>query len=258
MILGRSAFSLTPPLRRFASTQSSLSTLENLCSVDLNEIDQAKRLLSLVNVHLVFNLNALSLYPSLEPSIIKLYSSTAQRIQDLLESPTLLPRNNANDRNTMRNVVKDVLARHSTAGSTIEWLYDYASERMSEGNSLPDVSAVLSRHFTITLLCDHYVGCTDPIVPRGAVKRASSVLNLITDVRDEALFASAVAFPDSAIDISIPDDDPDGLPSAFYVIPSWFRYVLMELVKNAVSASRGALVETAVTDGKLVVTVRDR
>ena len=232
-------------------------TLEELYTLPVTKSDAATHLLKQVHLQLEQNRDELSVYHSIEPSVLKLYSNTSHSLRAVLDSPTLLPRHNANDRRTVRTSVKDIMTRHSTAGSTIEWLFDYASERKSKGNPV-DLSAILNRHFTITLLCDHYIGLTDPNVPRGAVKRSSSVLSLIEDIRHEALFATAVAFPDSFVNISIPMEDPAGLPTDFYLVPSAFRYVLMELIKNAVSASQEARVEAAVTGGELVVTVRDR
>ena len=222
---------------------------------ELANQESATPLLYDVRNLLQHNLDSINSLPGVNQSAMKLYSGTRDDLNSLLESPMLLPRHNMNDRNILFRSVKDILTRHSSAGSTIEWLFDYASDCKRRGEPV-NLTSILDRHFSLTLLCDHYVGVADPRLSRGSIRKVSSVLDLIEDVKEEALFATAIAFPDSFIDIKIPEGDPDDLP-VFYIVPSAFRYILMELVKNAVSASQKACIEISVEESTLVVIVID-
>ncbi|GMH47313.1 hypothetical protein TrVE_jg10052 [Triparma verrucosa] len=194
-------------------------------------------------------------------NISKTYDSTLQRISNVLSSPTLLQRYNNQDKSAINKAVKEVLTRHSASGSTIEWLFEHSCERLRMGERREDFDIgfeeFISGHYSLLLLCDHYSGLHGKF-KRGAVRLVDGdVVELVNDVRDEMLFLAAVAFPDKVVEIEIQEEQPDHLP-AFYMVPSAFRYVLMELVKNAVSKSLRVRI-TLETDesSDLIVKVHD-
>ncbi|GMH90401.1 hypothetical protein TL16_g11759 [Triparma laevis f. inornata] len=190
-------------------------------------------------------------------SVLKLYSSTLSKTSQIISSPNLLSRFNPLDASTIHKTVKEIQTRHTSSGSTIEWLFHHSCLELSQGRTT-NFNKIISNHYSLITLCDHYTGTTGKF-KLGAVRKVSSsdVIELIEDVKDELHFLAQSAFPDKVIDIRIPEieckvDD-------FYVLPSMFRYVLMELVKNAVSKSSEVQIELDETeDGYLKVLVIDK
>lgn len=155
-------------------------------------------------------------------SLLSMYSSTHEG---------LLKVDKANSEEGARRIVKDVTTRHGLG--TVDWLLDH----VHAVGYTSSVDEILTNHFTITLLGEIF----DKRMKGGeAVVRvgSSGIHDLLKEVVDETSFLTAVAYPDDDVEVVV-EGGVDGVEEKvdLFVVPSSFRYIMMEGTKNAISSS---------------------
>ncbi|GMI55954.1 hypothetical protein ScalyP_jg1185 [Parmales sp. scaly parma] len=140
-------------------------------------------------------------------------------------------------------MVNDVKLRHSL--TAVEYLHDIAI--VSESHDEP-IHHLLSNHFELLLLSDHLYELLNPKCSTPATTLLTSpkqLSDLISSVVDESLFSFSVLFPDLhniKVEVQIePNIKFTSSNRKYIIVNSTIRYVLSELIKNAISATRSHL-----------------
>ena len=182
--------------------------------------------------------------PSLSKDLNQIYNATYSSLSKQTDpSSVLLTRYNQLDRQNIRHMVNDVKLRHSL--TAVEYLHDIAI--VSESHDEP-IHHLLSNHFELLLLSDHLYELLNPKCSTPATTLLTSpkqLSDLISSVVDESLFSFSVLFPDLhniKVEVQIePNIKFTSSNRKYIIVNSTIRYVLSELIKNAISATRSHL-----------------
>ena len=127
-------------------------------------------------------------------------------------------------RDSSRRLIKDITTRHALG--TTDWLLDHVHSVTNESPTL--INTVLSNHFKITLLGELYdAKCRGKT---GGIRRVDrgGVMELLKEAVEETSFLTSVAYPDDFVEVKVIEEDDDEDDIDVFVVPSSFRYIIME------------------------------